>query len=1049
MSDGSGQTFRVVAKHDYAARRGVELSFAKNDVLTVVARRGVWWEATLAARRGLIPSNYVRVLGAADGDGSASPAPGGRTLRAVVRYDYVAQRDVELCLRKGTVLRVDARSVAGKWWTCTAPDGTTGKAPRNYLALLEDGDGGDEESAGGEDKDSTAETKSGKGRKKEEEPRSHRRTASVSKSTGVAPAKERHHRHRSRSRSSEAVPPPPSSSPPPPPETPPPEAPVPPETLPPETPPPETPPPPPPPVIVVVTPPEGTASDSEDAIPPPPPEDDGVVPPPPEEEGEEGEDSKGAAPSLSSSSPPPVPPPRGKPPQKEDKKEEDPPVRRLHAHSKSVCAQVPAGVHTRGAPAVYDDNIPPPLPPRQPPTRAASHSFCASEPPTAADAADVPPPPVLCPPAAAGEGPVRPPGLRRNTLSSSSPVEERRAVAAVAAVAAAAGAGRAEEPPVPPPRMPPPPRSNESSPALPAAAVSALSKGRAATLVSRRPRPRGAIPLFVPPPGSAAAATTSPALARSHNATPSGSAPDDGGAAAAADAAGYQSMMSYTAEHVPRLTTSLMQEEDEARRALAIPAIASPCVGALARRGNATPGLGLPPAPALPQTPVTPGRARYIFAEADTPGNVRISAETHTLQAATLPKLVAKLTDRRLTPENDVRAFVMMHRNFADAAVVLDLLAQRFDTPPRMSDAEAENVQMRVCFVLRAWLTLLPDDFADSPDLAVRLRNLLALMAGAPRPAVSIAAANLRRICTLLVDERRPISALRNSQKSNNSNSGSNNSSSSSPNQQQGERDATTTEPAPPKIIAPPSTINRLLDISPVEAARQLTLLRHAVFAAIRPREFCNLAWTRKDAARRAPNVLHFIRDFNNMGSLVTCTVLSQSEPRARQKYLKYFLAIAQECRELRNYSTMMEITAALTAAPLARLARSWTPKLREHLDQFGQLSQKNFHDLRSLTANAAPPCVPYLCIAFADLVFIEEGNPNYLPDNPELINWEKAKMSFAVIAEVQRFQAHPYALQPCPAVSAWLTNILAASNMPDTQAYQMSLSLEPRETKN
>lgn len=566
----------------------------------------------------------------------------------------------------------------------------------------------------------------------------------------------------------------------------------------------------------------------------------------------------------------------------------------------------------------------------------------------------------------------------------------------------------------------------------------ATARDRAATLVSRRPRPRGAIPLFVPPPGSAAAATASPALARSRDATPSGCTPED-----AAAAAGYRSMMSYTAEHVPRLTTSLIQEERAA--------LGSTAAGATTLRGEA----GCSPAwrahggdatPSLPHTPATPGSARYIFADADTPANVRISAETHTLQAATLPKLVAKLTDRRMTPESDVRAFVMMHRNFTDPAVVLDLLAQRYDTPARMSDSEQENVQMRVCFVLRSWLTLLPDDFTESPDLAVRLRNLIELIAGAARPAVSIAAANLRKLCTLLVEERRPLSAVRRAQSL----------SMSQGQQTQQEQDndaaagaAASMEPPPPKIIAPPSTINKLLDISPIEAARQLTLMRHAVFAAIRPREFCNLAWTRKDAARRAPNILKFIKDFNNMGSLVTCTVLSQSEARARQKYLKYFLAIAHECRELRNYSTMMEITAALTAAPLARLARSWTPKLREELAQFEQLSQKNFHDLRSLTANAAPPCVPYLCVCFADLVFIEEGNPNYLRDSPELINWEKAKMSFAVIAEVQRFQGHPYTLQPCPPVSAWLSSILAASNMSDTQAYQMSLSLEPRETKN
>jgi len=251
-----------------------------------------------------------------------------------------------------------------------------------------------------------------------------------------------------------------------------------------------------------------------------------------------------------------------------------------------------------------------------------------------------------------------------------------------------------------------------------------------------------------------------------------------------------------------------------------------------------------------------------------------------------------------------------------------------------------------------------------------------------------------------------------------------------------------------PKTIAPPTVIRDIRDISPTELARQLTLMRYAVFKEIRPREFCNLAWTKKDASRRAPNIVKVIKDFNNMGCFVTCTVLSQSEAKMRSKYIQYFMNVAQECREMRNFCTTMEITAALAAAPLARLSKSWTSKLREQFKDLEKLMKANFAELRNITMNAAPPCIPYLGLYFTDLVFIEEGNPTYLKDAPNLINWEKCLMSYNAVKEIQRFQPFPFVLNPCTSIQTWLTNILSASSLSDTQAYQMSLTLEPRDKK-
>ena len=473
----------------------------------------------------------------------------------------------------------------------------------------------------------------------------------------------------------------------------------------------------------------------------------------------------------------------------------------------------------------------------------------------------------------------------------------------------------------------------------------------------------------------------------------------------------YINMMNFTASHVPRLATSLMNQTsgDESN------------LSATLRRSSAAWNSDVPQSPRLPQTPSTPGAPRYIFSDPDTGSNVRVNPVTHRLQGATLPKLIGKVTDPRCMSRTDVKAFVMMYRNFSDSIVIMDLLANRFNTPVRMPEAEQESIQMRVHQVIKDWITMLPDDFAQSSDLSIHTRNLIELMAGSTRPNVAAAAASLRKLFADYVEKKNP-DALK--------------------------MDIVRPPGEAPKTIAPPSSIHDIRDISPIELARQLTLMRYAVFKDIRPCEFCNLAWTKKDAIRRAPNIVKVIKDFNHMGSLVTCTVLSQSEAKMRTKYMQYFLNVAQECRDLRNYSTTMEITAALAAAPLARLNKSWTNKMRDQFRDLEKLMLANFAELRSITTNAAPPCIPYLGLYFTDLVFIEEGNPNYLKDAPNLVNWEKCLMSYNAVQEIQRFQPFSFVLNPCASIQTWLTNILSASNMSDTQAYQMSLTLEPRESK-
>ena len=52
----------MVAVYTYQAQRDDELSFAVNDIITVVDRSDSWWHGELRGQIGMFPANYVAAV---------------------------------------------------------------------------------------------------------------------------------------------------------------------------------------------------------------------------------------------------------------------------------------------------------------------------------------------------------------------------------------------------------------------------------------------------------------------------------------------------------------------------------------------------------------------------------------------------------------------------------------------------------------------------------------------------------------------------------------------------------------------------------------------------------------------------------------------------------------------------------------------------------------------------------------------------------------------------------------------------------------------------
>lgn len=111
-----------------------------------------------------------------------------------------------------------------------------------------------------------------------------------------------------------------------------------------------------------------------------------------------------------------------------------------------------------------------------------------------------------------------------------------------------------------------------------------------------------------------------------------------------------------------------------------------------------------------------------------------------------------------------------------------------------------------------------------------------------------------------------------------------------------------------------------------------------------------------------------------------------------------------------------MSIYAALSSSPLFRLKKTWASVLNDPSSAVYTAWQRieqltapanNHSAYRTALRAAKPPCVPFLGLVLTDLVYLDDGNSdNVVVNNHALINFEKRRKTYAVIAGIQQMQS-------------------------------------------
>ncbi|XP_012945561.1 rap guanine nucleotide exchange factor 1 [Aplysia californica] len=246
---------------------------------------------------------------------------------------------------------------------------------------------------------------------------------------------------------------------------------------------------------------------------------------------------------------------------------------------------------------------------------------------------------------------------------------------------------------------------------------------------------------------------------------------------------------------------------------------------------------------------------------------------------------------------------------------------------------------------------------------------------------------------------------------------------------------------APVQSIELGSSTGDLLSFKAHDIAEQMTLLDAQLFQKIEIPEV--LMWAREQSEELSPHLTTFTEHFNKMSYWCCTRILTQDDPRERERYLMKFIKIMRHLRKLHNFNSYLAILSALNSAPVHRL--EWQKQNVEVLQELCQLidSSSSFRVYRQTLSETPPPCIPYLGLILQDLTFINIGNQDKLPEGS--INFAKHWQQFNILDSMRRFRTSCYQFKRSEKIMGVLNNF--KDHLSEEVLWQISQKIKPSQT--
>ncbi|XP_067893915.1 ral guanine nucleotide dissociation stimulator-like 1 isoform X2 [Heterodontus francisci] len=272
-----------------------------------------------------------------------------------------------------------------------------------------------------------------------------------------------------------------------------------------------------------------------------------------------------------------------------------------------------------------------------------------------------------------------------------------------------------------------------------------------------------------------------------------------------------------------------------------------------------------------------------------------------------------------------------------------------------------------------------------------------------------------------------------------------------------------------------------ILSFSSDIVAEQLTYMDAELFKKVVPHHCLGCIWSRRDKKENkhlAPTIRATITQFNILTKCVISTILKdlQLKPQQRARIIEKWINIAQECRFMKNFSSLRAIVSAMQSNPIYKLKRTWATVSKDSMSMFEELSeifsnQNNYLTSRELLMKEGTSkfanldscvkenqkrsqkrlqlqkdmgvmqgTVPYLGTFLTDLTMLDTALPDYV--DGDLINFEKRRREFEVIAQIKLLQSacNSYCINPVPRFLKWFHS---QQYLTDEESYNASCELE------